>query len=122
MVLGLMLLGVAAPSEAAATGAVATLLVTLFYGRLNCSMLKASFVGTVEISVIVLMIINLEMGMTNPPFGVMLFVMKGVAPPSITIKDICGFALYLMRCGRNGHDYHLASVGPLAAKFDSLIL
>jgi tripartite ATP-independent transporter DctM subunit len=179
MVLGLMLLGVAAPSEAAATGAVATLLVTLFYKRLNWSMLKASLAGTVEISVMVLMIIaasktfssilaftgatqgllsvieglevhpllilfgmqltifvlgtfmetvsimmicvpifmpiitmlgfdpvwfgillliNLEMGMTTPPFGVMLFVMKGVAPPDITIKDICYAALPFILC------------------------
>jgi tripartite ATP-independent transporter DctM subunit len=179
MVLGLMLLGVAAPSEAAATGAVATLLVTLCYGRFNWSMLKASLAGTVEISVMVLMIIaasktfssilaftgatrgllsvieglevhpllilfgmqltifvlgtfmetvsimmicvpffmpiitmlgfdpvwfgillliNLEMGMTTPPFGVMLFVMKGVAPPNITIKDICYAALPFILC------------------------
>jgi tripartite ATP-independent transporter DctM subunit len=179
MVMGLMLLGVAAPSEAAATGAVATLLVTLFYGRLNWAMLKASLAGTVEISVMVLMIIaasktfssilaftgatqgvlnvieglevhrllilfgmqltifvlgtfmetvsimmicvpffmpivgmlgfdpvwfgillliNLEMGMTTPPFGVMLFVMKGVAPPNITIKDICYAAFPFILC------------------------
>jgi tripartite ATP-independent transporter DctM subunit len=179
MVLGLMLLGVAAPSEAAATGAVATLLVCLLYGRLNWSMLKASLIGTVEISVMVLMIIaasktfssilaftgatrgllnviqglevhplliligmqltvfvfgtfmetvsimmicipffmpivtalgfdpvwfgilmliNLEMGMTTPPFGMMLFVMKGVAPPEITIKEICYAALPFILC------------------------
>ena len=46
----------------------------------------------------ILMLINLEMGMTTPPFGVMLFVMKGVAPPDITIKDICYAALPFILC------------------------
>ena len=44
------------------------------------------------------MLINLKMGMTAPPFGVMLFVMKGVAPPSVTIKDICYAALPFILC------------------------
>ena len=46
----------------------------------------------------ILMLINLEMGRTTPPFGVMLFVMKGVAPPSVTIKDICYAALPFILC------------------------
>ncbi len=36
----------------------------------------------------VMMLINLEMGLMTPPFGLLLFVMKGVAPPSVTMKDI----------------------------------
>ncbi len=179
MVLGLMLLGLATPTEAAASGAVATLLVTLFYGRLNWNMLKASLTGTLEITVMVFMIIaasktfssilaytgatqglleviegltvhpifillgmqlsvfilgmfmetisimmislpifmpivhmlgfdpiwfgiimliNFEMGMTTPPFGMMLFVMKGVANDDISIKDICYAALPFIGC------------------------
>ena len=46
----------------------------------------------------ILMRINLEMGMTLRPFGVMLFVMKGVAPLSVTIKDICYAALPITLC------------------------
>ena len=46
----------------------------------------------------ILMLINLKMGMTAPPFGVMLFVMKGVAPPSVIIKDICYAALPFILC------------------------
>jgi TRAP-type C4-dicarboxylate transport system permease large subunit len=46
----------------------------------------------------VLMLINLEMGMTTPPFGMMLFVMKGVAPPEVTIKEICYAALPFILC------------------------
>ena len=179
MVLGLMLLGLATPTEAAASGVVATLLVTLFYGRLNWKMLKASLTGTLEITIMVFMIIaasktfssiiaftgatqglleviegltvhpifillgmqlsvfilgmfmetisimmislpifmpivhmlgfdpiwfgiimliNFEMGMTTPPFGMMLFVMKGVASDDISIKDICYAALPFIGC------------------------
>jgi len=179
MVLGLMLLGVATPTEAAASGALATLIVTLCYGRLNWKMLKASVIGTLEITIMVfmiiaasktfssimaytgatrgllevieglqahpllillgmqltifilgtfmetisimmialpifmpivkmlgfdpvwfgiLMLINLEMGMTTPPFGMMLFVMKGVAPPDVTIKEICYAAMPFILC------------------------
>jgi TRAP-type C4-dicarboxylate transport system permease large subunit len=36
----------------------------------------------------VLMLIALETGLITPPFGVTLFVMKGVAPPEITMSDI----------------------------------
>lgn len=169
MVLGLMLLGLATPTEAAASGVVATLLVTLCFKRLNPKMLKASIVGTLEVTIMVfmiiaasktfssilafsgatqgllglvqkldlyplllllgmqlvvfilgafmetisimmiclpifmpiikmlgfdpvwfgiLMLINFEMGLTTPPFGMLLFVMKGVAPPDISMKDI----------------------------------
>jgi tripartite ATP-independent transporter DctM subunit len=36
----------------------------------------------------VLMLIALETGLITPPFGVTLFVMKGVAPPEVTMADI----------------------------------
>ncbi len=179
MVLGLMLLGLATPTEAAASGVVATFLVTIFYGRMNWNMLKASLIGTLEIAVMVFMIIaasktfssimaytgatrgllsliqeldlsplvillcmqlavfamgafmetisimmiclpifmpivkllgfdpvwfgiimliNFEMGLSTPPFGMILFVMKGVAPPDIDIKDICWAALPFILC------------------------
>jgi tripartite ATP-independent transporter DctM subunit len=179
MVLGLMLLGVATPTEAAASGALATILVTLVYGRLNWTMIKASMIGTLEISVMVfmiiaasnsfssilaftgatqgllglvqglnvhpmlilagmqlivflmgtfmetisimmicmpifmpivsmlgfdtiwfgvLMLINFEMGLITPPFGMLLFVMKGVAPDDIDMKDICYAAAPFILC------------------------
>jgi tripartite ATP-independent transporter DctM subunit len=37
----------------------------------------------------ILMLILLEIGFTTPPFGLLLFVMKGVAPPDTTMKQIC---------------------------------
>jgi tripartite ATP-independent transporter DctM subunit len=179
MVLGVMLLGVATPTEAAASGAMATLLVTVLYKRFNWKMLRAALTGTLEITVMVFMIIaasntfssilafsgatrgllevvkglevhplflllgmqltvfvlgtfmetisimmislpvfmpivnmlgfdpvwfgiimliNFEMGLTTPPFGMMLFVMKGVAPEDIPIKDICWAALPFILC------------------------
>ena len=57
MVLGLMLLGVATPTEAASSGALATLLVTVVFKRLNWKMIKASLTGTLDISIMVFMII-----------------------------------------------------------------
>jgi TRAP-type C4-dicarboxylate transport system permease large subunit len=36
----------------------------------------------------VMMLIALETGLITPPFGVTLFVMKGVAPPDVTMGDI----------------------------------
>lgn len=36
----------------------------------------------------VLMLILLEIGFTTPPFGLLLFVMKGVAPPETTMRQI----------------------------------
>jgi len=179
MVLGLMLLGLATPTEAAASGVVATLLVTLCFKRLNWKMLKASIIGTLEVTIMVfmiiaasktfssilafsgatqglldqvqkldlyplllllgmqlvvfilgafmetisimmiclpifmpivkivgfdpvwfgiLMLINFEMGLSTPPFGMLLFVMKGVAPPDISMKDIWLSAFPLIIC------------------------
>ena len=58
MVLGLMLLGIATPTEAASTGALGTILVTLAYKQLTFKMLRASIIGTLEITVMVFMIVT----------------------------------------------------------------
>jgi tripartite ATP-independent transporter DctM subunit len=36
----------------------------------------------------IIMLLALEIGYTTPPFGLLLFVMKGVAPPGTTMRDI----------------------------------
>ncbi len=41
----------------------------------------------------VMMMIALEIGFTTPPFGMLLFVMKGVAPPDTRMSDIMAAAL-----------------------------
>ena len=42
--------------------------------------------------------LNIEMGATTPPFGVCLFVMKGVAPPNTTMGDIYRAAIPFLIC------------------------
>ena len=46
----------------------------------------------------VIMLLNIEMGMTSPPFGMALFVMKGVAPPNTTMGDCYRAALPFLAC------------------------
>lgn len=41
----------------------------------------------------VVMLINLEMALLTPPFGLLLFVMKGVAPPEVSMNQIYAAAL-----------------------------
>jgi TRAP-type C4-dicarboxylate transport system permease large subunit len=36
----------------------------------------------------VLMLLALEIGQTTPPFGMLLFVMRGISPPDISMRDI----------------------------------
>lgn len=45
-----------------------------------------------------LVLINMEIGMTSPPFGFSLFVMKGVAPKDTTMVDIYLAALPFILC------------------------
>ncbi len=168
-VIGLMLLGIATPSEAAAFGALSTFVLAAAYKSLNRQVLKETFVGTLSTTIMILMIFTgssafsqilaysgatkgmvelamtlpvspivlligtqiillfmgmfmeqlsilmitlpifmpltavfgwnplwfglmmlINMGIANlsPPFGVLLFVMKGVSPPGTTMGDI----------------------------------
>ncbi len=169
LVIGMILLGIATPSEAAATGAMGTIFLSFCYGRMSFKVMKQAISGTlivtgmifliiagatafsqilafsgatgglselalnlpfasifivlfmmliililggfmdvVAIMMItvpiflpvvkamgydpiwfcVLMLINIEMALISPPFGMSLFVMKGVAPSSTKMKDI----------------------------------
>jgi tripartite ATP-independent transporter DctM subunit len=169
MVIGFIFLGVATPTEAAATGTLGSFILAVAYRRLTWETMKKSVMGTVKITVMifmiiivsstygeilaftgaaagmtnfitnisvspiviiigmlvvvlimgcfmetvaimmitipiympvvnalgynaiwfgVLMLIALETGLITPPFGVTLFVMKGVAPPEVTMADI----------------------------------
>ncbi len=179
MVIGVMILGIATPSEAAATGALATFILAAFYRRLNWEMVKKAVGGTFRITVMLFMIvvgatsfsqvlaasgamrgaiafalsvsltpililtamwvmlifmgmfmgvvaimmitlplfmpiihglgfdlvwfavmylITIEMAGTSPPFGLSLFVMKGVAPPDTTMGDIYRAGLPFLGC------------------------
>lgn len=45
-----------------------------------------------------IVLLGLEISFTTPPFGLLLFVMKGVAPPSTTMRDIYLSALPFIAC------------------------
>jgi len=178
LVIGVIFLGVATPSEAAALGALGSIFLAGLYGQLNWDILKKSLQGTMRISgmmfIIILgsmtfsqilafsgasgglvesvlslniapflillsmqvtllflgcfmdnlsmvmvalpiylpfintlgfnplwfsllMLLNMEMANTTPPFGLLLFVMKGVSPADTTMVDIykAGFPFLL---------------------------
>lgn len=178
-VIGLMFVGVASPSEAAASGAIGTVILAACYGRLNWEVIKktttgslsvigmilliiggaqafsqilaftgasaglAEFTTTLPVSPIVIIImmqiiilflgclmdivsmmmitlpifvpvvrelgfsdvwfaviylINVEVAGISPPFGLSLFVMKGVAPKGTTMGDIYWAALPFIGC------------------------
>jgi tripartite ATP-independent transporter DctM subunit len=168
-VIGLMVLGVATPEEAAASGAIATLIVAAFQRRLNREVLRKTMLGSLRVTGMIFLIIagargfsqilayvgatqamaqfvlelpvhpliimaimqvvililgcfmdsaaiilltmpifvpavvslgfdpvwfgaisvvNIEVGLITPPFGVALYTMKGVAPDHYTMGDI----------------------------------
>jgi tripartite ATP-independent transporter DctM subunit len=169
MVTGVIFLGVATPTEAAATGTLGAFLLACAYGKINRKVLRNSVYGTIKVTVMIFMIIivsttyseilaftgaasglvefivgqqvhsivviiammgaviilgcfmetvsimmitipifmpiisalgydpilfgvimlvNLELGMLSPPFGMLCFVMKGISPPDVTMSDI----------------------------------
>lgn len=45
-----------------------------------------------------IMLLALEISFTTPPFGLLLFVMKGVAPPDTTMRDIYTSAIPFILC------------------------
>lgn len=174
LVTGIIFVGIATPTEAAATGVIGAFLLTVCYRRLNWKMLVSAFSSTIQISGMMLLIItaaktfsqvlafsgaskgmigfvlgadlppmlviiimqitilfmgmffdtvsimmitipvffpivkalgldplwfgvmfllNIEMSVTTPPFGLSLYVMKGVAPKDTTMGDVIRAAL-----------------------------
>jgi len=174
LVVGVILLGIATPSEAAASGTIGIVILVFFYRQLNWEVVKKSVGGTLTITGMIFLImagarafsqilsftgathgmsefamglpvaplfiiaamqvvililgcfmdvgaiimltipifvpivlalgfndvwfgtialLNLEMALITPPFGLCLFVMKGVAPPNTTMGDIYRAAL-----------------------------
>lgn len=174
LVIGTMLIGIATPSESAALGAFGSFVLALVYRGVNGQMLRKTLVGTMKVSVMLLMIIagstafsqilsfsgasrglvqtvtglnasplviligmqliifflgcfmepgsiimitipifmpivkalgidpvwfgaismvNLQLGFMTPPFGLLLFTMKGVAAKGTTMKDVYAAAV-----------------------------
>ena len=46
----------------------------------------------------VIFLLNMEMATTTPPFGLLLFVVKGVSPPGTTMGDCYRAALPFLGC------------------------
>jgi len=169
MVIGVIFLGIATPTEAAATGTLGAFVLACVYGKMTWQVMKNSVYGTIKVTVMIfmiiivsttyseilaftgaarglvefivrqqihsviiiismmvavlilgcfmetvsimmitlpifmpvvsalgydpilfgiLMLVNLELGMLTPPFGMLCFVMKGVSPPDVTMSDI----------------------------------
>jgi tripartite ATP-independent transporter DctM subunit len=58
MVIGLIILGIASPTEAAATGALSLMILTAAYRRLNWSVMKKSMAGTIRITGMIFLILS----------------------------------------------------------------
>ncbi len=58
----------------------------------------AAQVGFDPIWLGILILITIQIGLTTPPFGLLLFVMKGVAPPGTTISDLYRAAFPFVLC------------------------
>ena len=65
MVVGVIFLGLATPSESAASGALGTFLLACFQGRMNWNVFKKAMIGSLEISVMLLMIISGALAFTQ---------------------------------------------------------
>ena len=46
----------------------------------------------------IIMLLAMEISFTTPPFGLLLFVMQGVAPPGTRFSEICMAAVPFMVC------------------------
>src|SRR5512136_1226924 len=57
MVIGFIFLGVATPTEAAATGTLASFILAVAYRRLNLEIIKKSVMGTVKVTAMIFMIV-----------------------------------------------------------------
>ena len=71
---------------------VSMLLLTLPFFLLGSHSLQAVY-DIDAIWLMVLILISMEIGLLTPPFGLLLYVMKGVAPEGITISQIIGSAV-----------------------------
>ena len=72
--------------------------VTLLYIILPVYIPVLYAVGIDPIWFAVVTLLNLEMATTTPPFGLSLFVMKGVAPPDTTMGDVYRAGLPFIGC------------------------
>lgn len=91
MVIGLMILGIATPTESAAMGALGTFILALFYRTLDRVVIRNALVGTFRITVMVLVIIGMSSGFsqlmafTGAAKGVVQFVLSLKLSPMLVM-------------------------------------
>jgi len=91
MVLGFIFLGIATPTEAAATGTLGSFILALLYRRLNWGILKKSVMGTVKVTVMIFMIVIVSttygqiLAFTGAAAGMTGFITKLTIPPVLIL-------------------------------------
>ena len=89
MVIGFIFLGVATPTEAAATGTLGSFILALIYRRLNWEIIKKSVMGTVKVTVMIFMIIIVSstygeiLAFTGAASGMTNFITNLSVPPIV---------------------------------------
>ncbi len=103
MVIGVMFLGVATPSEAAATGVLSTFILAAAYGRLNWQVVKKSFIGTMKITLMMFLIISNSsafsqiLAFSGAAPGMINFAL-GLPMPPIMIMVMMQVIVFIMGC------------------------
>src|SRR5512139_2141518 len=91
MVIGFIFLGVATPTEAAATGTLGSFILAFIYRRLNWEILKKSVMGTIRVTVMIFMIIIVSstygeiLAFTGAAAGMTSFISKLAVAPIVII-------------------------------------
>src|SRR5512139_3841244 len=91
MVLGFIFLGVATPTEAAATGTLGSFILAFVYRRLNWGIIKKSVMGTVKVTVMIFMIVIVSstygeiLAFTGAAAGMTSFISKLAVAPIVII-------------------------------------
>ena len=91
LVVGVIFLGIATPSEAGATGAIGSFLLAAMYGKLTWGVVKKSLISTAGVTVMILMIIagaaafGQNLAYTGTSRGIVQFTVELPMPPILII-------------------------------------
>lgn len=103
MVIGFIFLGLATPTEAAATGTLASFILTLIYRRLSWEVIKKSVLTTLKVSTMIFMIIIVAstyaqiLAFTGAAAGMTSFIADVGIPPIVIIMGMIAVVL-IMGC------------------------
>ncbi len=101
LVTGVIFLGIATPSEAAATGALGTFILAAAYGKLNWQLVKKAFAGTLRTTVMVLIIMagarafSQILAFSGATRGLVSLAVELPVPPIVVIIMMMVFGLIL---------------------------